>query len=173
VRLALCIKQCHNILSYIILSNSLISKSFLIVSLLVFLGLLLPILVWLPYIWSTPLTIESTSLLSTRPNHLSRVFTNIFSIIILSCLVLPHIQCKILIFTTLILFSCWLFTSQHSFHTTSPVLRLYDKIFPLAWAVLLYHIERLTPSSISTTPLEFDGLHFFIFLCFVLWTQDT
>jgi hypothetical protein len=65
-----------------------------------------------------------------------------------SLTVLPQIQRKILIFTTLILFSCWLFTSQHSFHTTSSVLRLYDKIFPLAWAVPLDHIEDLIPSSI-------------------------
>jgi len=77
------IKLRHNVLSYsytIFWSNSLISKSFLIVSLIVFLGLPLPLVIWLSSIWSGLLTTESIGFLSTCPNHLS-LFSTIFSTI--------------------------------------------------------------------------------------------
>jgi len=60
----------HNVRSDIIyLSNSLISRFFLIVSL----GLPLPLVIHYP-IWSTLLT-EFSNLLSTCPNHLNQVYT--------------------------------------------------------------------------------------------------
>ncbi|CAI8586998.1 unnamed protein product [Vicia faba] len=109
-----------------LLSKSLISRSFLITSLIVFLGLPLPRIVCLLSTWSTLLTTESTGLLSTYPNHLS-LFSTIFSTIgatpalsliisflILSRRVLPHIHRSILISATPILFSCWFLTAQHS-----------------------------------------------------------
>jgi len=81
VRSATWIKQCHSVLSKTkFFSNSLISRSFLIVSLIVFLGLPLPLGIQLPSIWSILLITESTSLLSTCRNHLCLVST-IFSTI--------------------------------------------------------------------------------------------
>jgi len=81
------------------------------VSLIVFLGLPLPLLTWLSSIWSTLLTTACTGLLSTCSNHLSLFSTNFSTIgatptlsngsfLILSCLVLPLIQRNILISAT-------------------------------------------------------------------------
>ena len=95
------------------------------------------------------------------------------SFLILSRLVLSPIQRNILIFVKLNLFSCWFFTAQHPVPYIIAILITVHKIFPSTWAVLLYHIQHLRHSSISTTQLEFNGLHLLLFLCrFVLWTQD-
>lgn len=106
-------KQCHNVVSYSMsLFNSLIYKSFLIVSHVVFLSFSLPQVIWLPSIWLTLRTTESTSLVSTCTNHIRQVST-IFSTIgasltlylmlsylIVSHLVLLHNQRNILISAT-------------------------------------------------------------------------
>jgi len=131
------------------LSNSLTSRSFLIVSLMFFLGLPLPLVIWLPSIWSTLCTTEPTSFLFTCPNHLSLVST-IFSTIgatptlspmvsflILSCLVLPHIQHNILMSATLNYFCAFSLPPNTMSSTTLPVLQLAYKIFPWTWPVLL------------------------------------
>jgi len=106
--LATWIKRCHSVLSKTIsFSNSLISRSFLIV----FLGLPLPLVICVPSIWSTLLTTAFTCLLSTCSNHLSlasTIFSTIgvtptlslslmLSFLIQSRLVLPHSQHNILI----------------------------------------------------------------------------
>jgi len=69
------------IIIYIIsLSNSLIFRSFLVVSLIIFLGLPLPLTISLPCFWSILLATKSTCLVYTWQNHPSRVST-IFSTI--------------------------------------------------------------------------------------------
>ena len=81
------------------------------------------------------------------------------SFLILSSLILPLIQCNILISATLTWLSCWFLTAQHS---------------------VPYHIAGLTAVrynlrlfSISTTQLEYDDLHLLLFLrYFVLWSQS-
>jgi hypothetical protein len=120
------IKRRNYVLSYIIsLSNWLISRFFLIVSLIVFLGLPSSLEIWLPSIWSTLIITKSTCLLSTGPSHLSLHFHYVFYtscypnylsnvFLILSCLVLLEIQGNIFVSVTIILFSCWFFTAQHS-----------------------------------------------------------
>jgi hypothetical protein len=71
-------KRRHNALSYMIsLSNSLISRSFLIVSVIVFLGL--PITICLSYLIYSPYC-RTPCLLSTCPNHLGQVSTIFYPI---------------------------------------------------------------------------------------------
>lgn len=68
----------HDVLSRtIFLSKSLVSRFFLITSLIVFIGLPLPLIVCLLFIGSILLTTEFTGLLSIFPNHLS-LFSTIF-----------------------------------------------------------------------------------------------
>jgi hypothetical protein len=52
------------------------------------------------------------------------------SFLILSCLVLPHIQCNIIIFTSLTLCCCWFFPPNTLSHTTLYVFSFFDKKFP-------------------------------------------
>jgi hypothetical protein len=59
------------------------------------------------------------------------------------------------------------------FHTTLSIWQLFDEIFPSTWVVLSHHIKHLRFFSISTTDLEYDDLHMFLWIChFVLWTQE-
>lgn len=76
-----CINSRHNVLSRtMLISKSLISRSFLITSLIVPICLPLPQIICLLSIWFTLLTTQSTSLLSTFLNHLS-LFSTIFNTI--------------------------------------------------------------------------------------------
>lgn len=135
-------------------------------------------------LWSILWFIESTCLLSTCSSHLNWVST-IFS----TKSATPTLS-QMLSF--LILYRLTFHTSNTTFSSLLqlfyPLLVIYrptlcyiqyfrfynrDKKFPLAWAVLFYHIKHLRPSSISTTQHELDGLHLLLFLHhFVLWTQD-
>lgn len=66
------IKFRHNFLSKIIyLSNSVISRYFLIISLIVFFGISLSLIVWLIFIWSTLIKTKYTCFLTTCSNHIN------------------------------------------------------------------------------------------------------
>lgn len=128
VGLATWINRRNYVLSYIIsLSNWLISWFFLIVSLIAFLGLTLSLENWLPPsdLLLILITTKSTCLLFTCPSHLSLHFHHVFYtscypnylsnvFLIVSCPVLPQIQRNTIVSVTIILFSCWFFTAQHS-----------------------------------------------------------
>lgn len=131
---------------------------------MVFLDLPLPLVIGTPSTWSTLLTIESTGLLYTCPNHLwqySTIFSTIgatpsstlmLSFQILSRLVFP------LTSTTLPSLLQWVYSHvdllppNNLSHATRPILWLYDKTFPPYWMVSFFHIKHLKLSSISTTP---------------------
>ena len=168
------------VLSYnIFLSKSLISKYFLIVFLIVFLGL--PLVIWLLFTWSTLLIIEFTGLLSTCPKHLSLVST-IFSSIgatpilslmfvisdsISSSLTTHSSQHSYLYYISL--FSCWCLTAQHFVPYNSCSINFS---FNLSRTFVSH--KTLEALSISATQLEFNKLQLILFLRhFVLWTQMT
>jgi len=133
------IKRRHSVLSKIMpFSNSFISRSFLTI----FLGLPTPLVIRLPSIWFTLLATESTILLSTCSNYpslISIIFSTIgviqlflmSSFLILSHLVIPHIQRNIIISATLLL--CIRVGSSPPYtlsRTTSSDLQFSDKKFP-------------------------------------------
>lgn len=75
------------------------------------------------------------------------------SFLILSHLVLRHIQRNILVSATMTLCSCQFFTIQHSVSYNFAVLALFDKKIPSTKVVFSHHIKHLRHSSISSNQL--------------------
>ena len=123
------IKRYHSVPSRTVsLSNSFISISFLIVSILVFLGQPLPLVIWYDSPPSNPLSLlhnhESSLYMTNTPKssfyyllyyiYMLHQLPPMSSFLILSHLVLPHIKRNIIISDTLTLCSCEFFIVQHS-----------------------------------------------------------